>query len=192
MGDRTSAPHSTGGYLTIVGRADVWSESVPSARREALLAAAHKWPAWFSFGLRSRRAPLPVRGSRGECPALSSDAGRASTSSDGEKADQVIPKVFIGVDPHELSATIEVVDGHETVLAKGRFGTDGSGYAAMRSSWPATRLGCGRLRVAMAPVGRWGSGASPTEGRACDRGVDELSAPARLFDQEAQPQDRPS
>ena len=41
-------------------------------------------------------------------------------------------KVFIGVDPHKLSATIEVVDERETVLAKGRFGTDKAGYKAMR------------------------------------------------------------
>ncbi len=41
-------------------------------------------------------------------------------------------KVFIGVDPHKLSATIEVVDRHETVMATGRFGTDKAGYAAMR------------------------------------------------------------
>jgi transposase len=48
-------------------------------------------------------------------------------------------KVFIGVDPHKLSATIEVVDDRETVLATGRFGTDKAGYAAMRktvSRWP--------------------------------------------------------
>ena len=43
-------------------------------------------------------------------------------------------KVFIGVDPHKLSATIEVVDDHETVLATGRFGTDKAGYAAMRKT----------------------------------------------------------
>ena len=43
-------------------------------------------------------------------------------------------RVFIGVDPHKLSATIEVVDGHETVLASGRFGTDKAGYAAMRKT----------------------------------------------------------
>ena len=29
-------------------------------------------------------------------------------------------KVFIGVDPHKLSAIIEVVDKNETVLATGR------------------------------------------------------------------------
>ena len=48
-------------------------------------------------------------------------------------------KVFIGVDPHKLSATIEVVDKHETILATGRFDTDKAGYAAMRktvSGWP--------------------------------------------------------
>ena len=48
-------------------------------------------------------------------------------------------KVFIGVDPHKLSATIEVVDEHETVLATGRFSTDKPGYTAMRktvSGWP--------------------------------------------------------
>jgi transposase len=43
-------------------------------------------------------------------------------------------KVFIGVDPHKLSATIEVVDGHERVLATGRFSTDKAGYAAMRKT----------------------------------------------------------
>jgi transposase len=50
-----------------------------------------------------------------------------------------VAKVFIGVDPHKLSATIEVVDDQETVLAAGRFGTDRAGYAAMRqtvSRWP--------------------------------------------------------
>ena len=48
-------------------------------------------------------------------------------------------KVFIGVDPHKLSATIEVVDHRERVLAKGRFATDKAGYAAMRkhvAGWP--------------------------------------------------------
>jgi transposase len=48
-------------------------------------------------------------------------------------------KVFIGVDPHKLSATIEVVDEHEKVLAVGRFDTDKAGYVAMRktvSRWP--------------------------------------------------------
>jgi transposase len=41
-------------------------------------------------------------------------------------------RVFIGVDPHKLSATIEVVDDLETALATGRLATDKAGYAAMR------------------------------------------------------------
>ena len=48
-------------------------------------------------------------------------------------------KVIIGVDPHKLSATIEVVDHHEKLLASGRFATDKAGYKAMRkhvAAWP--------------------------------------------------------
>jgi hypothetical protein len=48
-------------------------------------------------------------------------------------------QVIIGVDPHKLSATIEVVDQHEKFLGSGRFTTDQAGYAAMRryaKSWP--------------------------------------------------------
>src|SRR5688572_27790698 len=48
-------------------------------------------------------------------------------------------KVIIGVDPHKLSATIEVVDHHERLLGSGRFATDQAGYTAMRTyvkSWP--------------------------------------------------------
>jgi len=48
-------------------------------------------------------------------------------------------QVIIGVDPHKLSATIEVVDEHERLLGSGRFTTDRAGYAAMRKyakAWP--------------------------------------------------------
>jgi transposase len=59
-------------------------------------------------------------------------------------------RVFIGVDPHKLSATIEVVDDRERVLATGRFNTDKTGYAAMRkhvSEWPErTWAGRGQQR----------------------------------------------
>jgi hypothetical protein len=42
--------------------------------------------------------------------------------------------VIIGVDPHKLSATIEVVvDNHEELLGSGRFTTDRAGYCAMRT-----------------------------------------------------------
>ena len=53
---------------------------------------------------------------------------------------QQLEHVIIGVDPHELSATIEVVDGHERMLGSGRFINDRAGYAAMRmyaKAWPA-------------------------------------------------------
>lgn len=48
-------------------------------------------------------------------------------------------QVIIGVDPHKLSATIEVVDDHERMLGQGRFTTDRAGYSAMRAyakTWP--------------------------------------------------------
>src|SRR6478672_3021387 len=52
---------------------------------------------------------------------------------------QQVEQVIIGVDPHKLSATIEVVDHHEKLLGSGRFTTDRAGYAAMRKqvrAWP--------------------------------------------------------
>ena len=48
-------------------------------------------------------------------------------------------KIVIGVDPHKLSVTIEVLDDREQVLATGRFATDNAGYAALRkhvAAWP--------------------------------------------------------
>jgi transposase len=48
-------------------------------------------------------------------------------------------RVVIGVDPHKLSATIEVVDDRERKLGSGRFTTDRAGYAAMlryAKAWP--------------------------------------------------------
>ena len=48
-------------------------------------------------------------------------------------------KVIIGVDPHKLSVTLEVLDERERVLATGRFDRDKAGYAAMRkrvAGWP--------------------------------------------------------
>ena len=52
---------------------------------------------------------------------------------------QVSPRVVIGMDPHKRSVTIEVMDGDETVLGGGRFGTDAAGYRSMLDSvrtWP--------------------------------------------------------
>lgn len=90
-------------------------------------------------------------------------------------------RVFIGVDPHKLSATIEVVDNTETVLAKGRFDTNKVGYAAMRrhvAAWPD--------RV-WAVEGSGGAGRPLAQRLLADgeRVVDvppKLSARARVFD----------
>ena len=40
-------------------------------------------------------------------------------------------RVVIGMDPHKRSATIEVIDERERVLAKGRYSTDSDGYRKM-------------------------------------------------------------
>lgn len=47
--------------------------------------------------------------------------------------------VVIGMDPHKRSATIEILDERETVLATGRFGTDRGGYRDLLATgrqWP--------------------------------------------------------
>ena len=63
--------------------------------------------------------------------------------------------VFIGVDPHKLSVTIEVVDGNERVLATGRFGTDKAGHSAMRKHVQVrTRLSLRGLRILLVSGGR--------------------------------------
>jgi transposase len=90
-------------------------------------------------------------------------------------------RVFIGVDPHKLSATIEVVDDREVVLARGRFGTDKAGYTAMRTyvrAWP---------QRTWAVEGSNGAGRSVAQRLLADgeRVVDvpaKLSARVRLFD----------
>jgi len=89
--------------------------------------------------------------------------------------------VFIGVDPHKLSATIEVVDDRETVLATGRFGTDKTGYAAMRKHVASYR------QRTWAVEGSNGAGRPLAQRLLADgeRVVDvpaKLSARARLFD----------
>ena len=40
--------------------------------------------------------------------------------------------VIIGVDPHKLSVTIEVVDPDGALLGRGRYATDKAGYAALQ------------------------------------------------------------
>ncbi|MEO3936759.1 IS110 family transposase [Dermatophilaceae bacterium Soc4.6] len=81
--------------------------------------------------------------------------------------------VVIGVDPHKLSATIEVVDGQERLLGSGRFTTDAAGYAAMRryvKAWPH--------RV-WAVEGANGAG-RPLAQRLLEDGDDVVDVPAKL------------
>ena len=44
---------------------------------------------------------------------------------------RAVGRVVIGMDPHKRSATIEVIDEREQVLALGRYGTDTDGYQSM-------------------------------------------------------------
>ena len=85
-------------------------------------------------------------------------------------------QVIIGVDPHKLSATIEVVDDREQLLGEGRFPTDHAGYTAMRTY----------VKV-WAIEGATGTGLPLAQRllEAGERVVDvppKLSARARLFD----------
>jgi transposase len=82
-------------------------------------------------------------------------------------------KVIIGVDPHKLSATIEVVDGRERLLGSGRFSTDQAGYTAMRTyakTW--------RERV-WAIEGSNGTG-RPLAQRLLEAGEQVVDVPAKL------------
>jgi transposase len=48
-------------------------------------------------------------------------------------------RVVIGMDPHKRSATIEAMAEEESVLGKGRYGTDRAGFEAMLADaarWP--------------------------------------------------------
>ena len=87
-------------------------------------------------------------------------------------------QVMIGVDPHELSATIEVVDGHEKLLGSGRFSTDQVGSTAMQGVCERPgRSGCGRSRAV--------TGAGPTSARgrrARRRRAGQAGSRVRLFD----------
>jgi transposase len=82
-------------------------------------------------------------------------------------------QVIIGVDPHKLSATIEVVDDRERFLGSGRFTTDQPGYTAMRryvKAWPE--------RV-WAVEGANGAG-RPLAQRLLEDGEQVLDVPAKL------------
>jgi transposase len=93
--------------------------------------------------------------------------------------------VIIGVDPHKLSVTIEVVDHDAKVLGKGRYKTDKAGYAALQRY--VSRFGEGAEDRTWAVEGANGTGRSLAQRLLADgeRVVDvpaKLSARARLLD----------
>ena len=75
-------------------------------------------------------------------------------------------RVVIGTDPHKRSATIEVREEREVLLATGRFGMDKGGHRQLLGyvrQWPGAGVGGGRRErrgpaVGGAAVGRWGDG----------------------------------
>jgi len=82
-------------------------------------------------------------------------------------------QVIIGVDPHKLSATIEVVDHLERKLGDGRFATDRAGYAAMLAYVKASP---GRV---WAVEGANGAGRPPAQ-RLLEAGEVVVDVPAKL------------
>lgn len=85
----------------------------------------------------------------------------------------VVDDVIIGVDPHKLSATIEVVDRRGVLVGAGRFTTDRAGYLAMRryvAVWP---------KRVWAVEGANGAG-RPLAQRLLEAGEGVLDVPAKL------------
>jgi len=90
-----------------------------------------------------------------------------------QQIEQSTEQVIIGVDPHKLSATIEVVDEREQFLGSGRFSTDRAGYTAMLTyakAWPE--------RV-WAVEGANGAG-RPLAQRLLEAGENVVDVPAKL------------
>src|SRR3954453_15850446 len=129
---------------------------------------------WGSLPVCSPSGTVKRGGSRGDCPARSSTAHLAvPISTNSQRRSSAVEQVIIGVDPHKLSATIEVVDHEETVLGSGRFTTDQAGYAAMRryaEAWPD--------RV-WAVEGANGTG-RPLAQRLLEAGEEVVDVPAKL------------
>ncbi|OIQ79531.1 transposase IS116/IS110/IS902 family protein [mine drainage metagenome] len=85
----------------------------------------------------------------------------------------VVEDVIIGVDPHKLSATIEVVTRRGVLVGAGRFTTDKEGYGQLRryvAPWP---------RRLWAVEGSDGAG-RPLAQRLLEAGEDVVDVPAKL------------
>jgi hypothetical protein len=79
--------------------------------------------------------------------------------------------VIIGMDPHERSATIEVIDDHARVLTVGRFGTDKPGYAEMLAAGREfqERLWAGRVATVSGDTLRTASSMTAKPSSMCRR-----------------------
>ena len=82
-------------------------------------------------------------------------------------------RIIIGVDPHKLSATIEVVDSLERRLGRGRFTTDKASYTAMLTYAKAWSARTWAVEGANG-VGR------PLVQRLLEDGEDVVDVPAKL------------
>ena len=71
-------------------------------------------------------------------------------------------RVVIGMDPHKRSATIEVIDDREKILAQGRYGTDTAGYQQMLAAGRRFPDRVWAWRAVRESVGISPSGWSPT------------------------------
>jgi uncharacterized protein YuzE len=77
----------------------------------------------------------------------------------------VMGRVVIGTDPHKRSATIEVRDEREILLATGRFGMDKTGYRQLLRyvrQWPERAWA---WKAPTGSAGRWPRGCWPTARR---------------------------
>jgi len=157
-------------------RIGVWPDSVqvPGGRLSLRLPTQLNGVALFRSA--ARRAPLTRRGSRRDCPARSSTARPVVPYRHERRREQQHAAQRTRhhrVDPHKLSATIEVVDHHERWLGSGRFSTDRAGYTAMRTyakAWPE--------RV-WAVEGANGAG-RPLAQRLLEAGENVVDVPAKL------------
>ena len=97
-------------------------------------------------------------------------------------------RVIIGTDPHKRSATIEVRDEREVLLATGRFRMDKTGYRQLLGyvrQWPA-RIWA--VEGATGSAGRWRAAAGRRRDRAGCAG--EVGRPGPGVRHRARPQDR--
>lgn len=90
-------------------------------------------------------------------------------------------RMIIGVDPHKRSATIEVINDREQVLAHGRYGTDTDGYQAMLA---AGRRHAGRVWAVEGcnGIGRHVAQRLVADGETVLDVPAKLAAKARVFD----------